>query len=200
MLNTETSRRAAERADDLQRQRDAIAARSSACSHSTTTESEPKAFGGPVAEARAGSVYNPAAHGNIEVTETCSACSATRRALINGCHREVGGWHADTGAIEDQISAARAIAARERRLDAVEAGAWRGDILQVDGAAPVLVQIGTYAGDDRHVALTLDGEFRSYSIDEIAGTASDRRLDDAQRTAWGLIARRARRALAGARS
>lgn len=56
--------------------------------HETIKTSEPRGFAGPVAS---GDEQNPRAHGNIEVTETCS-CGATRRVLINGLHEETGDW------------------------------------------------------------------------------------------------------------
>lgn len=48
--------------------------------------SDPRPFTGPVSRAE-----NPAAHGNIEVTET-RADGKTRHVLINGRHREEGPW------------------------------------------------------------------------------------------------------------
>lgn len=200
MATSSESTRALARDAALAQQRDEVVARSSRCDHAVITESEPRAYGGPVAEARRGSEYNPAAHGNIEVIETCSRCSATRRVLINQIHREVSGWHADTDEVDSQLADSWTRLRRSNDLDRIEAGAWRGNTLEVAGAASVLVEIATYVDDDRHINLGLNGERRCYSIDEIEDTATNRRLDDAQRTAWALIARRARRALAGRRA
>lgn len=38
-----------------------------------------------------GAKYNPAAHGNIEVTATCS-CGRVRKGNINQQHVEIGPW------------------------------------------------------------------------------------------------------------
>ena len=52
--------------------------------HTTT-----RGYTGPVATDPA--KQNPAAHGNIEDTETC-ACGAVRKVLINGKHVERSEW------------------------------------------------------------------------------------------------------------
>lgn len=58
--------------------------------HRAESQSEPRCFVGPVARAPH-TDENPAAHGGIEVTETCR-CGATRGVLINGRHEEQGPW------------------------------------------------------------------------------------------------------------
>ena len=50
---------------------------------------------------------NPAAHGNIGVTEFC-ACGAQRSRLINGRHEEVGAWDLPHDLPNVQACAARA--------------------------------------------------------------------------------------------
>lgn len=180
----------------LKRQRAAILQRAAGCTHSSIADSAPRCFRGSVAETAADE--NRAAHGNIEVTETCRACGAIRLILINGRHTEYGRWHADTADLDQRIAAADAAERRELDLQAIERKAWRDDLLAVDGAVPVRVQIAPYRDCDQ-VRLTLDGTAAVYSLGRIEDTATDRRLDDAQRLAWTLIARRARRAAAGAR-
>lgn len=45
-------------------------------------------FFGPVTQ---GVHQNRMAHGNVEQRQTCS-CGASRLVLVNGPHRELGGW------------------------------------------------------------------------------------------------------------
>ena len=61
------------------------------CQHQHTTEGPAYAYTGSVARPPY-TEENRAAHGNICVTETCSACGARRSVNVNGCHREYGTW------------------------------------------------------------------------------------------------------------
>jgi hypothetical protein len=64
---------------------------------------------------------NPAAHGNIEVTEECARCGAQRRTLINGRHEEHGPFGPSRAEREREESRAQ-LAAEEterRRADAI---------------------------------------------------------------------------------
>lgn len=56
------------------------------CSHRSYT-THTRCFTGPVSSAE-----NPAAHGNVTDTDTCSACGAQRRTNVNGSHIEEGQW------------------------------------------------------------------------------------------------------------
>lgn len=61
------------------------------CKHKNTHSGEAWCFTGSVA------VYpytdeNPAAHGNVGVTETCTECGAERDVLVNGRHVEYSPW------------------------------------------------------------------------------------------------------------
>ena len=58
--------------------------------HAAIRTSAPKPFRGPVAGWPA--AENVAAHGNVEITETCS-CGLVRECLVNGQHTEDGPWH-----------------------------------------------------------------------------------------------------------
>jgi len=58
--------------------------------HAAIRTSAPKPFRGPVAGWPA--AENVAAHGNVEITETCS-CGLVRECLVNGPHTEDGPWH-----------------------------------------------------------------------------------------------------------
>lgn len=198
MTTSEYTSQATAAINDLERSRASAVQAASFCAHAAITLSDPRGFRGPVAEQRPGSEYNPAAHGNIEVTETCRSCKAARRVLINGRHRELGGWHPATSEIEDRLRVARSRKDWERRLDSAEQRAWDGDLLRLAGVTPVRIQIGTYADASDHVDLTVNGDRRCYTLAEIEGAQDDRRLDDAQRVAWGLIVRRCRRAVAAA--
>jgi hypothetical protein len=56
--------------------------------HAAATSTD-RPFFGPVVAGSAN--QNPAAHGNITRTETCS-CGCTRLVNINGSHRELSTW------------------------------------------------------------------------------------------------------------
>jgi hypothetical protein len=142
---------------------------------------------------------NPAAHGNIEITARCSRCAGERRELINGRHVEIGDAHAVTDDVDARLMAARADVDRARSIETAERAAWRGDVLAVPGATPVRVTIRPYEGG-RYVDLAIDGESRCYSLGELEAAVDHAPLDDAQRLAWTLIARRAARVLGEVRS
>lgn len=178
--------------DRLERSRERALAAARDCTHARTAESAPRCYSNSVAEPPHDE--NRAAHGNIEVTEMCQRCGAERLLLINGRHREVSGWHAATAEIDEQLSDARQRRTAEQQIDAIERAAWRGDVLTVPGATPVQVLIVPYRDCDQ-VALILDGVRGVYSLAQIEATATARHLDGAQRTAWALIARRARAAV-----
>lgn len=185
---------------DLERRHASLLTSVAACPRHTWAQVGPhRPFSGPVAPR----LENQAAHGNIEITARCG-CGAERRELINGRHVETGAAYAPTSEIDEALTAARRELDRQRALDATEATAWStiwGDrqILAVPGAQPVEVSIVPYRDCD-YVRLSLDGVERCHSLArlEAAGTASD--LDDAQRTTWALIARRAARVLREVRS
>lgn len=89
---------------DLERQRRALQERVAACSgHAAASESEPRCYTGPVSESRPGSEYNRAAHGNIEITETCR-CGAQRHTLVNGRHKEHSGWTRHYAELDAQLA------------------------------------------------------------------------------------------------
>jgi hypothetical protein len=97
--SAEAATRAAElaRADRERRRNLAYGAARDCVGHTADKTSEPRCFTGPVAGGFSigsgdPSEYNPAAHGNIEVTETCR-CGAERRVLINQLHHEYGPWY-----------------------------------------------------------------------------------------------------------
>ena len=52
-----------------------------------TVRTDVRCYSGPIT----GAEPNPAAHGNVRVTQHC-ACGAVRRANVNGCHVEAGPW------------------------------------------------------------------------------------------------------------
>lgn len=90
--------------DDLERRRRAMQQSVASCSdHASVGQSSTVPFSGPVSEQRPGSHYNPAAHGNIQVTETCR-CGAQRHTLINGIHREHSGWTRHYDAIDSRLA------------------------------------------------------------------------------------------------
>jgi hypothetical protein len=59
------------------------------CKHTKTGFGEPRPFFGPVAR---GDHQNRAAHGNVELRETCEHCGMQRRVLSNNGHYEHGPW------------------------------------------------------------------------------------------------------------
>lgn len=78
------------------------------CTHPTYSTSEPRPYVGSVARDE-----HRAAHGGIEVTETCAACGARRRVNLNGLHREEGVWGATRA---ERQQAAQAASAHARTL------------------------------------------------------------------------------------
>jgi hypothetical protein len=58
------------------------------CRHKETRTVSERCFSGPVSREK----ENRAAHGNITVTEECTACKQRRRLNINGRHVEFGDW------------------------------------------------------------------------------------------------------------
>ena len=56
--------------------------------HHSPAEVTERPFRAPV---QVGAHQNSLAHGDVEQTQTCS-CGETRRVLVNGRHREIGGW------------------------------------------------------------------------------------------------------------
>lgn len=58
------------------------------CQHLDTRELSTRGFSGSVNDRD----QNPAAHGNVTVTEECLACGARRRVNVNQCHVEEGPW------------------------------------------------------------------------------------------------------------
>lgn len=105
-------------------------------------------------------------------------------------------------AIDVAIAAARTELTRMTALDAMEvvawgAASWRGPVsLAVPGMTPWLVTIEPFCAYDHFgVHLGIDGAVHSYALHELEGVARDPYLDDAERTMWALIVRRARVAL-----
>jgi hypothetical protein len=186
---------------DFERRRASLLAAVAACPRHTWTQVGPdRAFAGPVAPR---GKENQAAHGNIEITVRCQ-CGAERHELVNGLHVEVGVAYAPMSEIDEALSSARRELDRQRALDATEAAAWRTigagrEILAVPGAQPVEVQIVPYRDCD-YVRLSIDGAEACYSLAQLEATGTASHLDDAQRTTWALIARRAARLLREARS
>lgn len=77
----------------VRQQEEARRRRIATCSaHGPAQESKPTCYMGPVARPPY-TDENPAAHGNIQVTETCR-CGAERKVLINGPHMEYSPWSA----------------------------------------------------------------------------------------------------------
>lgn len=62
------------------------------CSHGSYEAGPARPYFGPVADGRPGSDYNPAAHGNICLTDTCNYCGSQRQRLVNGWHEETSSW------------------------------------------------------------------------------------------------------------
>ena len=188
---SDETRRITRRIADLIRIRKDVVDRVTVCPHPGMTVGPARPFSGPVSrdEVRA-------AHGNITVTETCVACRGRRDVNLNGSHEEAGPWAADVTDVDRDIATAESDRRREVALDAAERASWRGDLLVVTGCALVTVQIAPY-DDGEHVELRLNDAAACYTIKEIERTAASDRLDEGQRTAWRLIARRARRACAG---
>ena len=58
--------------------------------HTADSSTDPICYSGPVA-VQPYTEENPAAHGCIEETDTCT-CGATRRVLTNGRHAEYAPW------------------------------------------------------------------------------------------------------------
>jgi hypothetical protein len=60
------------------------------CTHTHTTEGEHYGFTAPLYPCDA---PNPAAHGGVAYTETCTDCGATREVLANFGDYEYGPWN-----------------------------------------------------------------------------------------------------------
>ena len=58
------------------------------CKHSHLKTGPDRCFSGPVRVTD----QNPAAHGNVTYTETCTDCGAERSVNVNQCHVEEGEW------------------------------------------------------------------------------------------------------------
>lgn len=64
---------------------------STTCTHTRTQDGEARCYSHPVCVPPYTDPV-PAAHGNIEITETCLGCGATRDFNVNGRHEEHGTW------------------------------------------------------------------------------------------------------------
>jgi hypothetical protein len=179
----------ARRIDDLIRIQKHASGRVAACSHASVTRGSIRPFIGPVAGAAG---ENRSASGGVAVTEMCVACNGCRDVNINGTHQEFGPWVRDTIDFDRDIAKAAVDLSREIALDVAERDSWCGDLLAVTGCALVAVRITPY--DDGSVELCLNEAAASYSLGDLDRMATASRLDEGQRTAWGLIARIARRA------
>lgn len=147
---------------------------------------------------------NRAAHGGITRTVACH-CGARRSENVNQHHLETGSEYVDTDPLDERIFALRGAIGCAEQLDTVERVAWRSgqcgeQVLAVPGTVPIVVQIVPYTGSGRYVDVYIDGARRCYALVELMDAAVATHLDDGQRTAWALIARRARRALLEVRS
>lgn len=87
------------------------------CPHKSWSTSNERCFVDAV-----GHDYNPMAHGNITVTETCIRCGARRAVNVNGMHREEGGWGPSRAKREQW---AREAKAAYLKLESEIAGRWR---------------------------------------------------------------------------
>lgn len=87
----------------------------SECDHSSVRQvGRHWGFAGPVAQPPY-TDENPAAHGNIGVTEECRTCGSRRAVLINGRHAEVGPWGDSLASREAEARSAEARAASALR-------------------------------------------------------------------------------------
>jgi hypothetical protein len=96
------------------------------CKHEHTIETRVVGYSAPVA-VHPYTEENPAAHGNICVTEQCTRCGADRLKNINGNHVEYGTWgpshveQPDNGdGLGEQMLRKRRISLRSVRGDDVE--------------------------------------------------------------------------------